>query len=384
MGVASAIHQLQQSPCGRIVRGREGFDTFVPDPAPRELAFSLRTVHLLDDASRAVGMLAGLGETIPNPRLLINPFLRKEAVFSSRIEGTVSSLSDVLRFEAFPERDPARSADVREVHNYVVALEHGLELLQGLPISLRLVNSVHERLMSHVRGRDKRPGEIRSKQVWIGPPDSPIEDARFIPPAAELLSDLLRDWESYVNEDLEMPPLVRAAVMHYQFEAIHPYEDGNGRIGRLLIILFLCAQGVLTTPLLYLSSYFDRNRNQYYDHLLDVSVKGSWEPWLQFFFRGVSREARDALARSRRLRALQDEYRDKLQRARQSGNTLRLLDELFASPIMTAPRAARLLEVTPEGARIILDRLVKAEILELDKATWPRFYIARSILEAVE
>ena len=382
--MANSLDLLSSSPCGRIVRGREGYDTFLPNGLPRQVDLNSGLIFLLDEASRAVAMLAGLGETIPNARLLINPFLRREAVSSSRLEGTVSSISDVLRFEAFEERDPARTSDVREVVNYIWALEDGLKALETLPLSMRLVNGVHQRLLTGVRGQEKRPGQIRDRQVWIASPGSPIQDARFVPPGAEFVPDLMSDWESFVNEDLEMPPLVQCALMHYQFEAIHPYEDGNGRIGRLLIILFLCAKEVLPTPLLYLSAYFDRNRTQYNDHLFNISLSGRWDSWLEFFFRGVAQEAKDALARSRRLRGLQETYRDRLQKSRQSGNTLRLLDELFVNPIMTAPRAARLLAVTPEGARIILERLVGAGILSVDKNHWPHFYTAREILEVVE
>ncbi|HEU0072990.1 MAG TPA: Fic family protein [Dehalococcoidia bacterium] len=382
--MANSLERLRDSPTGRIVRGREGFDTFLPADLPRQVPLSAGLIYLLDEASRAAAMLAGLGETIPNPRLLINPFLRKEAVSSSRIEGTLSSISDVLRYEAFEERDPVRTADVREVVNYVWALEEGLQMLPQLPLSMRLLNSVHARLMAGVRGGDKQPGSIRSKQVWIAAPGSPIEDAHFVPPPAENLPDLLQNFESFLNEDLEMPPLVQCALMHYQFECIHPYEDGNGRIGRLLIVLFLCAKGVLPTPLLYLSAYFERNRPQYYDHLFEISASGEWEPWLRFFFLGVAQAAKDALTRSRRLRSLQDNYRDRLQKSRQSGNTLRLLDETFVSPIMTSPQAAKLLRVTPVGARMILDRLVAVGILEVDRSHWPHFYTATEILAAVE
>ena len=382
--MANAVELLSASPCGRVVRGLEGYETFIPDPLPREVTLNRKLVYLLDEASRAVAILAGVGETVPNARLLTNPFLRREAVLSSRIEGTISSLTDVLRLEAFQERDPARSSDAREVANYVWSLEEGLKLLSELPITTRLVNRVHERLLRGVRGRDRKPGEIRNRQVWIVPRGAPPEEARFVPPAAEYVPDLLRDWESFVNEDLEMPPLVQCALMHYQFEAIHPYKDGNGRIGRLLIILFLCSRGVLPTPLLYLSAYFERNRARYYDHLFAVSATGNWEPWLEFFFRGVAEEAKDALERSRRLRNLREKYRDRLQKSRQSGTTLHLLDELFASPIMTAPYAAQLLPATPAGARLVLERLAAAGILDVDKSHWPHFYTAREILEAVE
>ncbi len=329
-------------------------------------------------------MLAGVGETLPNARLLINPFLRREAVLSSRIEGTISSMTDVLKFEAFEERDAVKSSDVREVANYIASLEEGLRLLADLPVSMRLANKMHERLLFNVRGRDRKPGEVRKHQVWIVPEGGRPEDARFVPPAAAYVPDLLHDWESFLNDDLEMPPLVQCALIHYQFEAIHPYEDGNGRIGRLLIILYLCARGVLPTPLLYLSAFFERNRDAYYDHLLTISLTGEWAPWLEFFLRGVAHEAKDALERSRRLRNLREEYRDRLQKSRQSGNTLRLLDELFAAPIMTAPRAARVLSITPVGARQVLERLINQEIVEVEKEHWPRFYVARGILHEVQ
>jgi Fic family protein len=376
--------KLINSPCGRLVTGREGYLAYVPAPLPREMpSLSPGTIYKLDEASRAVALLAGVGETLPNPNLLIRPFLRREAILSSRIEGTVASATDVLKLEAFPDRSIA-SSEAREVLNYVHALEEGLRLLESLPISTRLITQLHERLMTGVRGRDKRPGEIRQQQVWIVPEGAPIEDARFAPPPAELVPELLKDWETYVNSDDQVPPLIQCALMHYQFEAIHPFLDGNGRIGRLLIVLFLCSKGVLRKPLLYLSAYFERNRDQYYDHLFAISASGEWEPWLRYFLDGVVQEATDALTRSRRLRQLQGEYRDRLQKARHSGNTLRLLDELFASPIVTAPLAAKILNVSPEGARQILDRLVKANILRLDKITWPRYYVADEILRALD
>ncbi len=378
--MANTIELLSGSPCGSIVRGLEGHDTFLPAPLPQEVDLNRHTVYLLDEASRAVATLAGVGETIPNPRLLINPFLRREALSSSRIEGTVSSLADVLRFEVFEDRDHERTADTREVTNYIWALEEGLKLLPERPLVMGLLNHVHERLLSGVRGRDKRPGEIRQHQVWI----QGANDARFTPPAAEYLPALLKDLESFINEDAGIPPLIQCAMLHYQFEAIHPYEDGNGRIGRLLIILFLCSRGVLPTPLLYLSAYLERHRDQYLDHLFNLSVIGRWEPWFEFFLGGVAQEARDALDRYQRLRSLREIYRDKLQKSRPSGNTLRLLDELFASPVMTAPHAAKRLDVSLEGARQILERLVREGILEVDKHHWPHFYVAREIFVTVE
>lgn len=356
---------------------------FVPDAVPRRLDLDNSLVCRLDEASRAVAMLAGVGETLPNPHLLIRPFVRREAVLSSRIEGTQTSISDLFLFEASgARRDPL--GDAREVANYVRALEYGLSQLERLPLSVRLVNEIHLRLLEGVRGRDKSRGELRTGQVWIGSEGTTLEEARFVPPPAEYVRDLLTDWELFLNEDIEMPPLVQCALMHYQFETIHPYLDGNGRIGRLLITLFLCAKRVLPTPLLYLSAYFERRRDEYYDHLLAVSQTGSWQGWVRFFLHGVAEQAQDALLRSRRVRQLQDRYRALLQQRRESANALRLLDELFANPFVTTPLASDLLSVTSAGARGILQRLIDAGVVEEISGTWPKFYVARELLKAIE
>jgi len=374
--------ELDRSPCGHLVPTVEGFKAFVPNPLPRELPLSSPLISALDKASLAVGTLAGVGETLQNPHLLITPFLRREAVLSSRIEGTQASISDVFIFEAGGER--ADAPDTREVVNYVHALNLGLERLNELPICVRLTNEVHARLMHGVRGEDKTPGQLREHQNWIGTRGTNIEDARFIPPPPELVSDLMADWERFVNEDLEMPALIQCALMHYQFEAIHPYLDGNGRIGRLLITLFLCAREVLPTPLLYLSAYFDKRRDDYINHLFRVSATGEWEPWITFFLRGVEQQARDALIRSRRVRELHQRYVQLLQSKRESANALRLLDILFANPYVTAPRASELLGVTHAGAQGILNRLVRAGVLEHVSGRWPRLYVARELLRAIE
>lgn len=374
--------ELKDSPCGHLVPTYEGQWAFVPDSLPRNIDLPSSLVSQLDKASLAVGNLAGVGETLANPHLLIVPFLRREAVLSSRIEGTQASLSDVFMFEASGER--RKVGDAMEVVNYVHALNLGLSLLDELPMCVRLVNTIHARLLEGVRGEDKRPGELRQEQNWIGSWGTPIQEARFIPSPANLVADLLADWERYVNEDLETPPLVQCALMHYQFEAIHPYVDGNGRIGRLLITLFLCTTKVLPTPLLYLSAYFERNREEYYDRLYKVSAKGEWQPWIRFFLEGVAEQARDALARSRRVRDLHGHHRGILQQRRESGNALRLLDELFANPYMTTPRASKLLGITHAGARNILERLAKAGIVEYVSGAWPRLYVARELLQAIE
>jgi len=356
---------------------------YVPDPLPRHIDLNPSLVYLLDQASRAVATLAGVGETFPNPHLLIRPFVRREAVLSSRIEGTQASISDLFLFEALGER--RARGDVREVANYVRALDYGLERCRELPLCMRLVNEIHAELLAAVRGGERALGQLRTGQVWIGPEGATIQEARFVPPPPGHLPELLRDWEKFLNEDLEVPPLIQCAMMHYQFEAIHPYVDGNGRIGRLLITLFLCAKDILPTPLLYLSAYIDRHRNEYYDRLYDVSATGDWEAWLRFYLEGVVEQAKDALLRSRRVRALQDKYRMMLQaRGTTSGNALRLLDELFAYPFMTVPFAHQRLGISQQGARNILERLRQAGIVRPDASKWPRVYVATELLEAIE
>ena len=376
------MENLSSSWSGRLVPTIDDQRAFVPNPLPRELAMSSRLVSLLDRTSRTVGELAGVGETIPNPHILIRPLLRREAVLSSRIEGTVASLSEVFAYEAGSRR--AADADVAEVVNYVVALEYGIERLNSLPISFRLVNELHERLLAGVRGQDKGPGEFRKQQVWIGVPNSPIHEARFIPPPAEYLRDLFHEWERFVNEDTDMPPLVRCALMHYQIEAIHPYSDGNGRIGRLLITLFLRASGVLRLPLLYLSAYFERDRQRYYDELLNVSAKGDWDRWLSYFLTGVYQESRDVVERIRRLRMLQEELKGQLESRRESANVIRLLDRFFAQPIMTVLQAAEFLEISDAGTRRVLGRLADAGIVKRDDSTWPHLYVSQRLLDEID
>ncbi|HXK34543.1 MAG TPA: Fic family protein [Dehalococcoidia bacterium] len=344
---------------------------------------SSSTVSLLDRASRAVGMLAGVGETLPNPHLLIRPFLRREAVLSSKIEGTQTSISDLFLYEASGEKRD-RVGDAREVRNYVKALEHGLQRLDTLPLSVRLFNELHAILMEGVRGEHRRPGELRTDQVRVGSDGTSIGEARFIPPPANLVPDLLADFERFLSEPSEMPPLIQCALMHYQFETIHPYFDGNGRVGRLLIVLFLCAKGVLPTPLLYLSAYLERHRGRYYDRLLELSAAGNWEPWLQFFLLGIEEQSLDAIARSRRVRALWERYRRELQDRKASANTLRLLDELFQNPFMTPALAAKLLSVTWPGAKGVLERLRSAQVVRLVAGRGPIMYVAQELLEVIE
>ncbi|MGH7372019.1 MAG: Fic family protein, partial [Candidatus Methylomirabilales bacterium] len=244
--------EFSGSPSGKVVRTPQGYWAFVPNPLPPPIQYDPETVGLLSDADRGLGHLAGIGQLLPNPHLLIAPYIRREAVLSSRIEGTQASLSDLLYFEA-AEEEPPRAPDVQEVQNYVRAMEYGLKQLKKLPLSLRLVREIHAILMGGVRGEQRRPGEFRQTQNWIGPPGCSLVEATFVPPPVSEMNDALGAWEKFLHEVKDIPPLVQCAVLHYQFEAIHPFLDGNGRAGRLLITFFLCERGYLPQPLLYLS-----------------------------------------------------------------------------------------------------------------------------------
>lgn len=376
------MNQLLDSDIGTLVPIVEGQKAFIPDRLPDNIALDSSIIYLLDEASRAVATLSGVGETISNPNLLIRPFLRREAVLSSKIEGTQASISDLLLHEASGIRHA--TGDIVEVANYARALEHGIERLEELPICMRLINEVHTVLLRGVRGGDKRLGEFRPSQVWIGTPGTPIQKARFIPPPPQYIHDLMADLERFINEETLMPPLVQCALLHYQIETIRPYVDGNGRIGRLLIPLFLNSKQILSKPLLYISAYFEADRDKYYDELFNTSKTGDWNAWLQYFLKGVAEQAEDALLRTRRVRELHEKYRELLQNRRESGNTLNLLDQLFMRVFITAPSAARVLDVTPAGSRRILERLEDAGIVNAIEETRPRIYVARELLEIIE
>jgi Fic family protein len=373
---------------GRLVRSPQGHWTFEPAPLPPKaetLGLDFRLACLLSEADRALGELAGVGRMLANPHLLIRPFLRREAVSSSRIEGTITRLDQLFLFEAEPEH-AAYPSDVTEVVNYVTALEHGLQLLQqGTPLCLRLVREVHAKLMDGVRGGDKRPGEFRHCAIMIGRGRQNFEQARFVPPEHIALDPLLTDFERFLNRPGALPAVVQLALAHYQFEAIHPFMDGNGRVGRLLITLMLCERGILPQPLLYLSAFLEQHDEEYRDGLLNVSQAGAWGDWIGFFARGITEQARDAVLRSNRLLDLAKRYRQEVADVAQSATALRLLDELFATPYITAPRAAAALDMTYQAALYNVNKLVEAGVLrEMTGRTTNRIYVADEILHLLD
>jgi Fic family protein len=370
---------------GRLVPAQGGALAFVPEPMPLDLSLGTAEVRLLSDADYALGRLAGAAGRLVNPYLIGQPLLRREAILSSRIEGTYTTPEQLVLLEAGAPpvgQDPRSLADTREVLNYVRAMTRGLELLQEIPVSLRLVREIHAVLLEGVRGGKDRPGEFRTEQNYIGSSSAPIADARFVPPPVAEMTEALRIWERdlHLRED-PLPLLVRLAVAHYQFEAIHPFRDGNGRVGRLLIPLMLCAHQRLTEPLLYMSAYFDRNRQQYVDLLLRVSTHGAWREWVAFFVRGVSECAQDGLRLADGLLALKDRYHGAVRTSRASGHLATLIDHLFRVPSVTIGQARELLGVTTAAASYNLHKLEALGIVqEVTGRTRAQVFVAREIL----
>lgn len=369
-----------------LVPTERGQFAFVPPSLPARLPLSPEVGMALSAADRAIGALDGIGSWMPNPYLLIQPFVRREAVLSSRIEGTQASLSDLVMYEAAAGAPRGGlPGDVLEVSNYVDALEFALSPDRDLPISLRLIQRLHEILMAGVRGGDQRPGEFRTIQNYIGQPGTRIEDASYIPPPPAQMLATLQALEKHLHATPQVPPLVHLAMTHYQFEAIHPFRDGNGRVGRLLIALLMVERTLISQPLLYLSAYFEANRQDYYHRLNAVSQQGDWDAWILFFLRGVSEQAADAVQRARRLIDLRTDYQRRLQGPRASSLPLKLVDHLFLSPIITVVGAQKHLEVTYRAAALIVDKLIAAGILEpYDDSERSRPFFAREMLEMLE
>lgn len=367
---------------GTLVPTIDGQAAFLPAPLPPDVAYDSRTVLALSRADAALSELSGLGRNLPNPHLLIVPYTRREAVLSSRIEGTRASLSDVLRGEMEGEITDSTDADLREVRNYIVALDHGISRLAALPLSLRLVREMHERLMTGVRGDQAHPGEFRRVQNWIAPVGAGIEQAEYVPPPPDQLNALLDNWERFLHLRDTMPDLVQCAIIHAQFETIHPFVDGNGRLGRLIVPLFLIERGRLSQPLLYLSAYLESHRRDYYTLLQRIRTEGDWLEWLRFFLNGVTETATAAVKQASRLMDLRERYRLGL---RNKPTAQALVDELFLNPYVTVARAAATLGVSHPAARTAIILLQSQGILEeITGRAWGRVFLATPILNAIE
>ena len=366
---------------GELVATLEGHLAFVPAALPPQLLYDADLVLLLSRADAALSELAGLGRYLPNPHLLIVLYTWREAVLSSRIEGTRASLSDVLRDEVEDTTNRQEDADVREVRNYVDALEYGIQRLAVLPLSLRLVREMHAVLMSGVRGEGKRPGEFRREQNWIGAAGSSPATADYVPPPPDRMMQALDQWERFINQRDVLPDLIQCALMHEQFEAIHPFLDGNGRLGRLLITLFLLERKRLPQPLLYLSAYIEKHRQDYYDLLQRVRTDGAWIPWLRFFLTGVTETAQAGVRQASQLMELREIYRKQLHH---KPKAQQLIDDLFVNPYVTVKRAAAFLSSSLPTAREAILTLQEQNIVqEVTGKAWGRVYLATPILQII-
>jgi Fic family protein len=344
--------------------GEMRYRAFIPKPLPPDppINMDMELVTHMSDADRALARLDAMAEILPNPDLFVAMYVRKESVLSSQIEGTQTSLVDLLEYET--ERATRNlPADVGEVVNYVRAINYGIDRLKQLPISLRLIRDTHAVLLEGVRGQDRQPGEFRKSQNWIGPPGCRLTQAAFVPPPAEMQA-AMGDLEKFIHDPSHMPALLKIGMVHAQFETIHPFLDGNGRIGRLLITLMLCEQGILSQPLLYLSYYFKQNRQEYYDRLTAIRQKGDWEGWLKFFLRGVYEVSRQATDTARRVISLREEHRALVDSTfRGAANALRLLDKLYDNPIINVKAAKETLDVTMVSANKMIAQFAEAGLI---------------------
>lgn len=367
---------------GRLVKTDGGRLAFLPDPLPGRFDWSTSLVTTLGRAERSLGKLAGLGRRVPNPERLLRTFLRREAELSSRIEGTRANVRAMVLFAHLPEI-AADAPDVQEVENNFEALVAGLAATESRPISLGVIRELHKILLRDVRGHDKTPGEFRRVQAFIGRTNR-MEDARFVPAPPHEVEPAMRALEAYVRAPEGLPPLARVAMVHYQFEAIHPFADGNGRIGRVLIMLMLRSEGLLPWPLINPSAPLETGRRAYYDHLLAVSQRGGWAGWIEFFAGCIAREADDAVARIEALESLRDEYHRQVQRARSSALLPKVVDHLFAEPAVTVNGVAGLLDVGYSSAKKIVERLTRERMLrEVTGRTRDRVFLAQGVIDAL-
>ena len=351
---------------GRYVTQATGYRAFIPAPLPPDppIKLEVELQALLSQSDRALGRLDGSIQTLPHPDLFVAMYVRKEAVLSSQIEGTQSSLQDVLAAEA-RVFSAERPSDVSEVFNYVRAMNYGFERLRDLPVSVRLIREIHAELLTGVRGQHLTPGELRTSQNWIGPSGCTLAEATFVPPPPHEVPEALSDLERFLHADTPLPLLIKIGLAHAQFETIHPFLDGNGRVGRLLITFLLCEKEVLLKPVLYLSYYFKRYRQQYYEHLQAVRDQGAWERWLAFFLQGVFEVSQQATLTARQILTLREHHRQIIidQLGRAAGNGHRVLEHLYEHPIVSVTEVQNLIGTTYPAANNLVTRLVEHGIL---------------------
>lgn len=376
-------HKSFTNPSGRLLKNKENNMTFFPNLLPPEIEYE-SLVPILSEAKFQLGRLDGIGTLIPNPHLLIRPYILREAVLSSKIEGTQASMVDIFHYQIGNKNRDSKGKRTVEVINYVKALDDCLEKINnGDEINVQLIIDAHKQLMDNVRGQELEPGKIRTIQNWIGPEGTKIEDAKYVPPPADRVLSLLNNLESFLqNPPQTMPSLIQCAIMHYQFEAIHPFGDGNGRIGRLLIPLLLASRGLLKQPLLYLSAFIENNKSEYYHLLLDVSKTSSWNNWIRYFLLGVITQTKDAINNIQKLMDLREKYEKRLFDKNASTSSIRLNDYLFANPVLTVPTAAKHLNITYPPAKKAIMKLVDFGILQKQhKQERNKTFVAHEIIE---
>lgn len=345
------------------LNGEATYQSFKPNPLPPipEIEMDGEIVKLLVDANKQLVKLDTASQLISNADLFISMYVRKEALISSQIEGTQCTLDDVLD----PEVEANANLDVSDVINYVKATQYALKRLERLPLCCRLIREIYEVLMENVRGQDKTPGEFRHSQNWIGPANCSLKDARYIPPNVEDMQTAMSDLEKYINENVDYDPLIRAALIHYQFETIHPFLDGNGRIGRLLILLYLMEQRLIEKPVIYISYFLKKNQIEYYDRISEVRRTGNFEQWIRFFLEAVSKAASDSLEAIRQLSVLHDTNVEKLPKTTRSKDNLRaVFDYIEQYPIIDIKRTAKELEVSYNTVAAAVRKLVELGILQ--------------------
>lgn len=374
--------QIKESSSGKVIKALTGYFSFIPDPLPPNLEWTNMLVNALSRADHILGMLAREGVRLPNPHLLMRPFIAREAVLSSKIEGTQATLGEVLAQDAGANID-RNPHDLQEVHNYIVALDYGLARLQEFPLSLRLIKEIHGKLMHGVRGSHATPGEFRQTQNWIGSPGCTLSTAKYIPPLPDKLMDCLGSFEIFLH-DRTLPALIHIALCHYQFEAIHPFLDGNGRVGRLLITLLLIERKVLPTPLLYLSAFFEATRDEYYKQLYNVSSQGTWHDWLLYFLNGVAVQGIDVLSRAERINTLIIEWGIRVG-SRSEGIAQEIVKNLAVNPYCTAKKISEKLGVAFTTAQRGIAKLEELGIiLQTSEGKRDRIYCAKEILNILE
>jgi Fic family protein len=352
---------------GQYVEQMAGYKAFIPNPLPPtpEIMMDQEMWNLLSQADRALGRLDGATDALPNPDLFVFMYVRKEAVLSSQIEGTQASLIDVLEFES-QALEPDNPQEVAEVVNYIAAINYGIERLKSLPVSLRLIREIHKELMQGVRGADRDPGEFRRTQNWIGAGGCSLKEATYVPPPPYEMLQSLDNLEKFLHSPEPIPTLIKVGLAHAQFETIHPFLDGNGRTGRLLITFLLCEQNILQRPLLYISHYFKKYRLEYYDRLQAVRESGNWEGWLKFFLRGVYEVAQEAAATARKIVNLKEEHRQLVLNTmgRKSGNAIALLESLYFRPIFNVEHAQAITNLSYPNANSLIKALLDIGLVQ--------------------